>query len=472
MSLYYRFRPIDRLLGDSRELETQTLFFAAPESLNDPMEGLADVVFRGDVIVWENLFRHFIGCLAWAVCDHLVRREETEMKVSDLLVVDPCHTPEMPFVQIIKRLADELVGTVDVQALVSHFASRKDAISEYELRAYLSRLHSPWAVSVLRTLPEAFNEHLPDAPAPDLVTMITSVEAALAELSDDDIASVEKLQVAFQVANSTSDQIALDTWINGNGPDLHNHRFVYVNFVDHYLKSLRTLLYPDWYAACFMDDISNASVWGHYANGHKDVCLKFRARPSNGHDCLSLHIPNAENSDGVMWNIAAVPFKPVSYSPTLVRLNFFTAMGNLPRPILNKVWRSSRMGVLSPIEREVHGDEDKWRTGYWQDIEGSITTKLKDWEYEREYRLTFWSGINDITEPSMRCMKYDFNDLEGIVFGIKTSEADKRRIVQLVRSKCREAGRKDFEFLQAYRSPDGKGISTFPLSVLSRMPID
>ena len=116
----YRFR--STVLGKHQELEKQEIYFSSLEGLNDPMEGLTEVVFQGDVIVWENLFRHFIGCLAWAVCDHLVRREETEMKVSDLLVVDPWHTPAMPFVKIIKRLADELVGTEDVQALVSHFA--------------------------------------------------------------------------------------------------------------------------------------------------------------------------------------------------------------------------------------------------------------------------------------------------------------------------------------------------------------
>jgi len=36
--LFYRFRSIDSLFN-FRELETQTIYFAPPQELNDPMEG-------------------------------------------------------------------------------------------------------------------------------------------------------------------------------------------------------------------------------------------------------------------------------------------------------------------------------------------------------------------------------------------------------------------------------------------------
>lgn len=35
----FRFRSVENLLGDYEELETQTIFFAPPYKLNDPMEG-------------------------------------------------------------------------------------------------------------------------------------------------------------------------------------------------------------------------------------------------------------------------------------------------------------------------------------------------------------------------------------------------------------------------------------------------
>ena len=63
MAEFYRFRSIDALLGKHRELEEQTIYFASPEELNDPMEGLRDIVWDGDKIVWTNFFKHYVFCL-------------------------------------------------------------------------------------------------------------------------------------------------------------------------------------------------------------------------------------------------------------------------------------------------------------------------------------------------------------------------------------------------------------------------
>ncbi|MEP6899820.1 MAG: hypothetical protein ABI870_14945 [Rhodanobacter sp.] len=470
MTSYYRFRPIDRLLGDSQELETQTVFFSEPDALNDPMEGLSELVFSGDAIVWENLFRHFLGCLAWGVIHHLFIKEEEVLTVRGLPLADPFHSPDIPFIRQVIALADRLVAASDMQSLVSHLANRKVPVTESELRFYLSRLHLPWAVEALRLIPEGvLKDGVPDAASLDVLNLLHVVETTLAATGNDTDDSAEKLRAAFEAANATHDQMALRAWLCIEGPARENHRFVYVSFVARYLEGLRTLVYPDWYMACFMDSISNASVWGHYANGHRDVCLKFRATANHETDFLPLRVPAAANGAGPIWNEVPIPFKAVVYSPSIVRLNFFTSMGSIPIPTLNKVWRVNRKRELSPIEREVHADETRWRAKHWEDFETSITTKLEDWSYEREHRLTFWSHINDLSSPQMRLMTYNFEDLEGIVFGIKTSESSKREIIRIIRRKCAKAGRKDFEFLQAYRNPDGAGIETYPLDLLSHI---
>jgi hypothetical protein len=470
MTSYFRFRPIERLIGDSQELETQTIFFSAPDALNDPMEGLSELVFRGDTIVWENLFRHFLGCVGWSVIHHLFFKEKDELTVRSLPFADPFHSTDMPLVQQLTALADQLVGTDDMQTVIRHLASRDVPVTESELRLYLSRLHLPWALEALGLLPKGMlKDGVPAVPPPDVLGLLDAVKATLAGMATDADEAVEKLQASFDAANATNDEIVLRAMLSLEGPELRNHRFVYVNFVSHYLKGLRTLMHPDWYTACFMDQISNASVWGHYANGHRDVCLKFRATDTNGPDALRLRVPTGLNRSGPTWNNVPIAFKAVSYVPTVVRINFFTSMGSVPTPTLNKVWRVSRTGARSLTEREVHEDEDRWRAEHWKDFETSITTKLEDWADEHEYRLTFWSDFNDLSPPEMRKMKYAFADLEGIVFGIKTSDSDKREIIRIVQRKCAETGRKDFEFLQAYRSPDGKGIKTYLLGLLSNV---
>lgn len=56
----YRFRTVDNLIGDFQELEKQQIYFAHPEQLNDPMEGMRRYYWQGDEIIWRNLLKHFI----------------------------------------------------------------------------------------------------------------------------------------------------------------------------------------------------------------------------------------------------------------------------------------------------------------------------------------------------------------------------------------------------------------------------
>ena len=64
MTEFFRFRSMKYLLGKKyQELEKQTIYFASPEELNDPMEGFRDIVWKGDKIVWFNLFKHYVFCL-------------------------------------------------------------------------------------------------------------------------------------------------------------------------------------------------------------------------------------------------------------------------------------------------------------------------------------------------------------------------------------------------------------------------
>jgi hypothetical protein len=73
----YRFRSVDRLLGESRELEDQYFFLSSPSDLNDPMEGYQDIVWKGDRILWENLLRHYLLSLLWTVTGLLIMDDKS-----------------------------------------------------------------------------------------------------------------------------------------------------------------------------------------------------------------------------------------------------------------------------------------------------------------------------------------------------------------------------------------------------------
>jgi hypothetical protein len=74
--------------------------------------------------------------------------------------------------------------------------------------------------------------------------------------------------------------------------------------------------------------------------------------------------------------------------------------------------------------------------------------------------------MQDLSGMSSRKLKYNFGDLQGIVFGIKTSSADKLAILRMIEVKCHAEGRKNFEFYQAYYSHKTGKIENVRLGLL------
>lgn len=96
-------------------------------------------------------------------------------------------------------------------------------------------------------------------------------------------------------------------------------------------------------------------------------------------------------------------------------------------------------------------DEEKWRSKYWQRFSNIVSTKLDEWSYENEYRLILSSMVHNYFEnKNNRKLRYDFSDLSGIVFGLRTTVEDKVRIMKVIQEKCAKHGRKDFDFYQAF----------------------
>ena len=96
----------------------------------------------------------------------------------------------------------------------------------------------------------------------------------------------------------------------------------------------------------------------------------------------------------------------------------------------------------------------------------TITTKFRDWEHEREYRLVLTSHAASLSELEHRKLKYKFEDLEGIIFGINTPTDVKLKITRIIERKCKEHGRPGFEFGQAWYSSVSGKIETRKLDLL------
>ena len=90
-------------------------------------------------------------------------------------------------------------------------------------------------------------------------------------------------------------------------------------------------------------------------------------------------------------------------------------------------------------------------------FEKSVLTKLKNWEKEREFRLILPDIIDLHTDKNARKLKYDFDELDGIVFGIKTPLEEKLKIIDIIEGKCKRNNRQSFGYYQAqYDESTGK----------------
>ena len=195
---------------------------------------------------------------------------------------------------------------------------------------------------------------------------------------------------------------------------------MFVGFCDEYVQRLETLVYPPWFTACFMEECHNSAVWGTYGDNHEAVCLKFKVRNKGGRPIIRLNRINAYGGGGPIYMDVEHEFLKVVYENKHLPVDFFRSLGRLPIPVLKRYWYSDESGRESVCADDIFKNEEGWRRKYWEAFQHAIVRKLEAWSFEREYRLILTSSIFDFSEKQVRKPKYDFFDLDGIIFGIKT----------------------------------------------------
>jgi hypothetical protein len=214
-----------------------------------------------------------------------------------------------------------------------------------------------------------------------------------------------------------------------------------------------------------MEYSHDSAAWGHYGNGHQGVCLKFRARNSEGKYFIDLIHMNGWNNAGPIYGSVSHEFFPVAYQSKHVNIDFFRSLGNLPIPVINRDWYYDGQ-IRSAIMDEKSGLNEEFRNEYWKRFSQGVTTKLDHWKYENEHRLLLYGQLLDFSETKDRLAKYNFSDLEGLIFGIKTTTDDKLAVMRVIEEKCRTSGRKDFKFYQAFYSREKACIDHVELPLL------
>lgn len=250
-----------------------------------------------------------------------------------------------------------------------------------------------------------------------------------------------------------------DKWLRLNG-----------DFTDEYADHLDRLCTPAWYVACFMDSCENSAIWGSYGDNHRGVCLKFRTEYLPDKRALTLEAPAYHPTTKNWWAVKTLEFYKVDYESEHIDLDFFRSLAGVPAHILQSDWYTGPNGESSICAVEVFKDFDSWKNNFWEMYKKSITSKTRHWQSESEYRLLLTTNFQTAVSPRERCLRYKFEALEGIVFGLKTPTRQKFEIMRRVEELCRSHGRTDFNFYQAYYEPASKNIKYMTIATFNTKP--
>ena len=429
------------------------------------MEGFRDIYWQGDEIVWRNLFRHYIYCLQriCALCS--IAGETRTLTDADIPVnFNFVREDNVKLASLFKEMMGRVEKNTDLEKFLTEIAQISRKVSIDELSLYLRILHFVALEEIQQTyvdrgLLPSFERY------PNSDRLLDEFTKCLTLTKSVERESVQK--VLMDVSARTIEGLFLlgkYQWLSPSpSTKEHNRKFLLFDFTQAYLDAIESLVFPDWYVACFMRKCSNSSTWAKYADSHKGVCLIFETETDSGREFLTLRDKRVASSEVYDGQTLRLDIEDVDYGNETRGFDFFRSIGSLSERGLMDVWYAGANGTTSECCSHLVSEPDHWRKDYWRNFSRVSTGKSKDWEYEEECRIVLSSTLNDLQERSRRKLKYDFGSLKGIIFGIGTSDGDKRKIFDDIAKKCGEHSRTDFEFYQAFFSRKSDDIDRYKL---------
>lgn len=438
--MLYRFRPIDKLIGENyQELKEQYFFFASPNALNDPLEGYVDFYWKADNIAWLGLFKNYVWQVYHTLECAMLQRSLDEMKKMYFTRTE-IHLKETKLPEIRKEIEKSFSDEPIINEISTILGESDKEITQPVLHLVLSLVHllavfhvNKWfesnGIQVFHTS-DWLNKkatYIKNTQHKEITEIIKGILANEKE--------AESILILDQ--NIRYDAV---TKIGGFSEETETSEYLLFDFPGHYTKKVVDLAYADWQAVCFNRSYSDPKMWSHYANNHTGVCLMF---DFNSTECVQLEALDTTSKD----KVKNLYVKPIDYTSPPLRINFFQTLGNLWGDERSHWFfhNNEKSTVLSSIFENV----EKWREEYWTDFEKRFLRKGSAWKTEEEERLVLDDSFYTHLLPDEKKYKYDFNKLYGIIFGINTKLSDKKQFIKILKEKCIENGREEFRIYQA-----------------------
>ena len=478
--LFYRFRHMEALLKGYNELENEYLYFSSTKELNDPLEGYMDIDFKGDKIIWTNFFKNYIFSLFTFLRIFYLSGNSKELTEDDIHVrfnseiKDLCSSKDDGHYKI---ACDEILSNKLIKYIIENYSIREMPITKNELNFILVNVH----IYIL----SGFNKIDVDKGILNLDKNFVNERLDFYLAGQDEIIkSLEKLKEAKDFGEKEREiAIFMEMFFNNNAGNLpySNNEFsrsdeiryknfsLLINYPKIYLNKLDEIMYLKPYVACFSDSYNDLSMWGYYADSSKGACLIFKSVQKGNDYYLPIERTSSLNNDSInvneIENFDDMQLKKVEYSKQMPTVPFFRSLGRETMPNLKKYWYMLDDKISKTVEDIL--DESgikKWREEYWERIDEQINTKQENWAHEREYRISLVPLFDDTYDTKeKRRLRYKFDNLEGLIFGINASEENKLNVKKILLDKCKKHNRKEFKMYQAiYNNVTGK-IDIIPI---------
>lgn len=463
--MIYRFRSAQRVLKH-KELENTEIYFSPYDELNDPMEGFLNVVWQGDDVAWIGLITHYVLMMQYTSMGIFIGGKYEDIKqYSYMRCIEDCETESLK--SLVDKIIETVISTHEVKNLISTLGNSDICINDMQLTTILQMLHRYFLSCVIK---ENYNSGLISE------DFYESIRKLLPE-DEQILAEIRKIIPVIENKNTTALGIGQPIYMElmliakMNIPDMETRnreiQYLFFDFPNEYVKKVQELMYPQFYVACFSKNFEDSSMWGNYADEHKGICLMFEEKLKDDKKVLPFHLATALVGDTEKYEFVNRQLHKMSYNIKNAKINFFENLGRL-----NGIQLSSWLmhnGKKSRAYDVIYRDMEKWRREYWGFFRDEVVnSKTLDWQHEQEYRVyidnTFWN----YDDKNKRKVKYQFADLHGIIFGIKTPDVDKIEIIKIIRQKCNEERRSDFHFYQAYYDQETGKISYHEMGLINK----
>ncbi|MGL1892183.1 MAG: DUF2971 domain-containing protein [Spirochaetaceae bacterium] len=457
----YRFRSIKNLL-DRGELEKSEIYFASTIDQNDPMEGYIDFIWNGDIFLWENLLKNYITILEEKLTSYLLDLNRTEL--FEICIPTSQNRHKHRPLNLLKIIENNFFKNPITCKLLEFLSTQNNRIRRDELISYF-RLFHPIVCKAIIDVEFPEESILKESLGFDRLVERFNLEEITKSLEyeKNNLLNHHNRKYMYSMINQIYEY-------QNNFHSINNHKynkelvFLKLDFPSQYIDALEKYSTPDFNISCFMNKCDSPSLWGYYGESHKGVCLKFK--PKKIDDRLFLSVNHHQERNVKISDFMDMELHKINYEIGLKEIDFFKFSFKLLTPELSsEIWYTNDKGKKHEYLEEYQNDKDLWSERFKQLLKEISTRKDPDWSNEDEYRLVindYWnSNVN-----SDRLHRYDFNQLDGIIFGIKTLKEDKLKMIEVIKKKCLADNRKEFSFYQAYYNYNTNKISYLELPIL------